>query len=381
MHTGRFPLAVAFVSLLGIAGSAGAVLDPEASAPVAAPVPTTHPAGRTIHAAELPLRLDASTPEEAGWLRAFVPPTAAFDAVLRDAPPDDDVGWRLVRVTFPSPVQSPWPENNVVPGELYLPKHPAAGAVAGAAANGNPGPAGKLSAAVVLDILDGSAVVPRALARGLAEQGVAALYIPMACYGVRRPAGNVHYAYFAEHPDRSPDNLRQTVMDVRRAKALLSAMPEIDPARISLTGVSMGGIMTALAGGVDGTFDRVVPILAGGDIAAITFHCREARQIKAACLAKGIDQQKLADLLRPVDPLSFANRIDPARCLMVNAALDEVIPRATTDALNKAIGGPRMLTVQAGHYGAAFYLLNIRQAAIDFIKGKPVESLDRVGPG
>jgi dienelactone hydrolase len=372
-HLTACPAAAVVALGLSLLASLSLVARGDAASPATVPAaaPATRPAARTVRVAELPLRLDGATPLQAEWLKAFVPPTAAFDAVLSDAPADDDVNWRLVRVTFPSPVVSPWPENNVVPGELYLPARPTAGKLS---------PAGKLPAAVVLDILDGSAIVPRALARGLAEQGVAALYIPMACYGVRRPAGNVHYAYFADHPDRSPDNLRQTVMDVRRAKAVLSALPDVDAARVSITGVSMGGIMTALAAGVDGTFYRVVPVMAGGDIAAITFHCREARQIKAACLAKGIDQRKLADILRPVDPLTFANRIDPATCLMINAALDEVIPRATTDALNKGIGGPRMLMFQAGHYGAAFYLLNIRQAAVDFIRGQDVESLDRVGP-
>jgi dienelactone hydrolase len=191
-----------------------------------------------------------------------------------------------VRVTYPSPVRTPWPENDTVPCELYLPRRAA----------------GKVPAAVVLDILDGSALVARALACGLADRGVAALYVPMACYGARRPAGGAHYRYYADHPEKTADNLRQTVMDVRRGKAVLAALPEVDAGRIGITGVSLGGITASLAAGVDGTFHRVIPILAGGDVAAICFHARETRRIREACRAKGITQPMLSAMLKPVEP-------------------------------------------------------------------------------
>ena len=328
------------------------------------PLPTTRAAtqpARVIRVPELPLKLEGAPPEHADWLRAFAPSEPAFEATVREATPDE--AWRFLRVTFASPAKTPWPENNVVPCELYLPPKPA--------------PAGeRRPAAIVLDILDGSAVIPRGIARGLAEQGVAAIYVPMACYGVRRPANGAHYAYYAEHPEETVGNMRQTVMDVRRAKAVLAAHPEVDPDRISITGVSLGGIMTSLIAGVDGQFYRVVPILAGGDIAAITFHARETRRIREACTAKGIDQAKLAEMLRPVDPLTFAARIRPDTCLMINASKDEVIPMATTLALNKAIGNPTMLMVPAGHYGAGLFLPGIRRGVIDFLLGRKVERLE-----
>lgn len=344
--------AMLLASLLAVPASAG---------PLAAP--QTKPVERTVQVPEQPIRLDNATPEQAAWLKRFSPTGRQFEATLREQAPGEH--WRFFRVRYDSPVETPWPENNVVPGELYLPKVAAGNA------------AGKVPAVIVLDIMDGSAIVPRGIARGMAEHGVAALYIPMACYGVRRPADRAHFRYFAEHPEKTVDNLRQTVMDIRRAKALLAALPEVDADRISITGVSLGGIMTSLAAGVDGTFHRVVPILAGGDIAAICFHgARETRRIREACNAKGITQQELAELLRPVDPLTFASRIAPANCLMINASKDEVIPPATTLALRKAIGDPQMLTFPLGHYGAALYLPNIRQRTIDFVLGRKVDRLD-----
>lgn len=324
------------------------------------PIPTTRPAEQTLTVTEPSINVEGATPEQAKALRQYMPENRKFEVRLIEGKGQEH--YRFLQANFISPLKTPWPENNLVPGEIYLPRKVADGPVIGA---------------VVLDIMDGSAFVARSLARGLAQQGVAAIYIPMACYGARRPADRSHFAYFAEHPEKTPDNLRQTVMDIRRAKAILAALPEVDDERIAITGVSLGGIMTSLAAGVDGTFWRVVPILAGGDIAAICFHdTRETRRIRQACEAKGIDQKRLAEILRPVEPLTFANRIDPKSCLMINALHDEVIPMPTTIALRKAIGMPQMLMIPVGHYGAALFLPNIRQRTIDHIMGKKVTGLE-----
>ena len=61
---------------------------------------------------------------------------------------------------------------------------------------------------------------------------------------------------------------------------------------------------------------------------------------------------------------------------MVNAAKDEVIPKETTDALNKAIGSPTILWTAAGHYTSVWYLDDIRQRTTEFVQGKKVESLE-----
>lgn len=326
-------------------------------APATQPL-TTRPAGQTFEATDRPLNLKGATGRTADRLKAFDHPPERFAYTLQLVADEDDL--RVYRLTYPSPFQSPWPVNNVVPAELYLPK----------------APKGKVPAAIVLDILNGSAVIPRGLARGLAAQGVAALFMPQPCYGERRPPGAAHTQLLMRDPATAIDGVRQTVMDVRRAKAILAARPEVDPNRIALTGVSLGGIMTALAAGVDGEFYRVVPILAGGDLTAIVFHAQETRLIRTALGLKGMSRADAEKLLAPVDPLAFAARIDPRTCLMMNAAKDEVIPRAATDALNQAIGGPKILWTPVGHYSSAMYLPNIRQRAIEFILGKDVERLD-----
>lgn len=322
--------------------------------------PATQPATpvQTMNAQDLPLRVDGATGEMSQWLKAFEIPPRRFDYTLQQV--EDDDWFTVYRLVFASPVKSPFPENNIVPAEFYVPKRRA-------------GPA---PAAIVLDIMHGNAIVPRSMARGMAAQGVAAVYMPMAYYNARRPKGDAHIRWIDEDPARALEPIRQTVLDIRRAKSILATRPEIDPHRIGITGVSLGGIMASLAAGVDGEFWRVCPILAGGDIANIIFHAPETRKVRAKLVEKGFDQQKLEPVMAPVEPMHFAARIDPARCLMINARRDEVIPRDCTLDLWHAIGKPTLLWLPSGHYTAALYLPTIKQTAIDFLKGKPVQKLE-----
>lgn len=318
--------------------------------------PSTQPTTpiETLSAQDLPLHVDGATGDTALWLKAFDLPPRQFDYTLQQVEQTD---WFTVyRLVFASPVKSPFPENNVVPAEIYVPCH-------------SDGP---VPAAIVLDIMYGNAIVARGLARGLAAQGVAAVYVPMAYYNARRPKGDAHLRWIEEDPARALEPIRQTVLDIRRAKAILASRREVDPKRIGITGVSLGGIMTSLAAGVDGDFWRVCPILAGGDLANMIFHAPETRRVKAKLLAKGFDQEKLEPIIAPVEPLHFASRIDPGRSLMINARSDEVIPKDCTLALWKAFGKPTLLWLPSGHYTAAWYLPTIKQTAIDFLKGKPV---------
>jgi dienelactone hydrolase len=324
-------------------------------------------AAETGRAKDAPLKMKQTAGETVDWLEAFAAPKPGeFEYTVEAAAEPEQIGGVVMeRVTFPSAMTTPWAENNLVPGELYLP--------AGAKADG------KLPAAVVLDILDGRAILPRMMARALAQRGVAAFYFPMPYYNVRRPKDDAHKKLAEQDPKNVLYPIRQTVMDVRRGKAVLMTRPEIDPTRIGITGISLGGIMTSLAAGVDGEFYRVAPIMAGGDLATIIFHTRETRKVREMLLARGIDRDALAKLLEPVEPLNFASRIEPATCLMINASYDEVIPNATTLALRKMIGDPTILWMPTGHYSCALFLPNAEQKVADFMLGAMVTSLDFAG--
>ena len=262
--------------------------------------------------------------------------------------------FRVYQLTYPSPLETPWPENNAVPAEYYVPRDAAASK--------------KVPAAVVLDIMDGSAILPRVMARAAAQNGLAALYVPMPCYNDRRPAGDAHQRLLREDPSRAADGLRQAVMDVRRARAVLASRAEVDRDHIGITGISLGGILTALSAGVDGRFDRVAPILSGGDLAAITFHAHESRKLRGMMQAKGMTEADAKAVFAAVEPLNFAARLDPERCLMINAAQDEVILPRNTEALRRALGEPQIVWLPAGHYTSLTYFPLMQKTVIEFLR-------------
>jgi len=328
------------------------------AAPPATPI-------ETLHARDLPIDRRGVGDGLANRLDYFDTGGGPFDYTLQLV--SEEETFRVYRLVYPSPLKTPWPENNVVPAEYYVPRDADATA--------------KVPGAVVLDILDGSAILPRMMARAAAQQGLAALYVPMPCYNERRPPDKAHEKILRDDPTKTVDGLRQTVMDVRRARAILASRPEITDTNVGITGISLGGIMTALAAGVDGQFTRVVPILSGGDVADITFHCHEMRKLRAALLDKGITREGAAAVFAPVEPLNFAGRVGADRCLMINAANDEVIPKKDTEVLARAIGNPQVMWLQAGHYSALTYFPLMQKTVIEFLRDGKRPPADAGAPG
>ena len=327
--------------LVRVAAGLALALTAGASAPV-----------ETFSARDLPPRPAANDPAMADRLWPFERDLRDFQYKLQLAASEEQ--FHVYHLEFPSPFETPWPENNTVPAEYYVPR--------------GAGASGKVAAVIVLDIMDGSAILPRMMARSAAQNGMAAIYFPMSCYNRRRPAGDDHKQLLRDNPAHAADGIRQTVMDVRRAKSILVSRPEIDPGRIGITGISMGGIVAALAAGVDGDFAKVVPILAGGDLAAIVFHAHETRKLRAMMQAKGLGRDDAAVVFAGVEPVNFASRIGAERCLMINAASDEVIPKATTLKLHEAAGRAQIVWLPAAHYSSLTYFPLMQKTVIEFLR-------------
>src|SRR5207244_5155587 len=102
----------------------------------------------------------------------------------------------------------------------------------------------KAPAVIVLDILDGAAVVARGEAVWLAQHGVASLFVHMAHYGPRRPPGS-KVRLLSPNIEQTMAAIRQTVLDCRCATAWLANRPEIDANRLGLVGTSLGSLIGA----------------------------------------------------------------------------------------------------------------------------------------
>jgi hypothetical protein len=229
---------------------------------------------------------------------------------------------------------------------------------------------------LVFPIRAGNHVVSEALAKALVNRGYAAVWLER-----RR-------SLFGEDDHREPADfdafaadLTDFVLDARRLIGWLATRPEVDSERIATAGVSLGGILAATTLAVEPRVRAGFFVMAGGGLAEIlrdsedgdVVHFRE-RGFAAGAFRDGHELvRKARSHTDPVDPLTWANRIDPSRVLLVSARFDRVIAPERTRALWQAMGRPRWLVVPTGHYQLLPYFW--------WAAGQGADHLDRVfGP-
>lgn len=267
-------------------------------------------------------------------------------------------GYRVYRLTYPSPVVTPVEQNNTIPADFYLPD--------GIDPNGP-----KRPAVICLHILEGNFELVHMTCSVLASRGIPAVMFKLPYYGERSLPGGRDA--LAGNPKLLVEALSQGLQDVRRTIDVLASRPEIDPQRIGITGISMGGILAATAAGADSRVSRAVLILSGGDLMRIIHHARETKELSQ--LIRSLPAQQRAELERTIDaidPLRHAARLrDRAKrgkVLMINAAEDNVIPKQYTEKLAAALGmTDRVIWLEGlGHYTAMAALPQALQTTADF---------------
>jgi len=256
--------------------------------------------------------------------------------------------FKVSLVRFPSPITSPDPINNTVHAEYFCPTGLA-----------------RRPAVVVLHILGADFALSRYVATRLAERGVAALFLKLPYYGERRPA-DPGKRFLSGDVERSVLAMRQGVCDVRRAAAWLASQPEIDPGKIGVMGISLGGIVASVAAAVDPELNRAALLLAGGDLAQVLWQMPEGAKYRTLWLESGKTFADLKALTKPFDPLTYAPRLVGKRVMMIAGNVDEVIPPASTRALWNAAGRPPIHWFDCGHYSAVGFLLPAIRETVDF---------------
>jgi dienelactone hydrolase len=263
-----------------------------------------------------------------------------------------NAGVEVFAVRFPSPVTSGCAENDTVYAEFYRPNGP-----------------GPFPGAIVLDITGGDQRLSRTIAACLAQNHVAALFVQMAYYGPRRPAGS-KLRMLSTNVPRTMQAIRQTVLDVRRATAWLGARPEIDAQRLGIHGTSLGSMIGALAAEMEPRLVRVSIALGGGGLVDAYYDHPQASPYRKLWEALGGTREQVARLLAPVDPLTYAANLKDRRVIMFAGKRDEIVPPKATEALWRAAGQPKIVWYDCTHYGAALYFAPIlRQVVEHFIAG------------
>ncbi len=248
---------------------------------------------------------------------------------------------RFLRVTFPSPVTTDVAENNTVYGEYFQPAGP-----------------GPFPACVVLHILGGDFLLAETVAAHLASRGIAALFVKMPYYGPRRGKDSPK-RMISEDPRETVIGMTQGVLDIRRATAWLAERSEVDANRLGITGISLGGIMSALAAAGEPRLSNVAIVLGGGNFAEFLWANPTDRAVRfrERWLAAGETQETFRDVVSQIDPVTYGPLLKGRRVLMIAAANDEIITPSSSKALWESIGRePELVWLEGSHYTAIKFL-------------------------
>jgi BAAT / Acyl-CoA thioester hydrolase C terminal len=154
--------------------------------------------------------------------------------------------------------------------------------------------------------------------------------------------------------------IRQSVIDVRRGIDFLETREAVDQSQVAVLGMSLGGILGALATVSDGRIGATVMLVSSGNLAEImaTSHYGRVAKFRRG-MVKRYNLKNEAELLefaRPlmerVDPVTYADRMDPARLLMINGYQDNIIKISAAQHTWQAFGRPEWRTLPIGHYSA-----------------------------
>lgn len=207
-------------------------------------------------------------------------------------------------------------------------------------------------AVVVVHESGRSMPVGRMIARELRGQGLHAFLIHLPGYGQRRTA-------LADQPEMILRSLQQGIADVRRARDAIASLPAMVGARVGVQGTSLGGFVISTVVGLDSGYDRAFILLAGGNLHDVVLRGKkDAAKIRERLHGIGIQDEQIADLARPVEPLRLAHRIAAQQTWLYNGSFDDVVPRASSYALARAAGLPadHHIELPANHYTGIIFL-------------------------
>jgi dienelactone hydrolase len=277
----------------------------------------------------------------ASRLKAFELPAVDFPYEMKLM--NETEKYYVWQVTFPSAAKSPDPENNTVWCEYFQSKKD-----------------GPRPAVIVLHILQNDFTLPRIVCHTLANSGDDAILMKMAYYGERRPKDPARQkALFEGDMTLLINGIIQTVGDVRRTAEFLDSQPNIEKENIGICGISLGALVGSLTIGVDGNFPKAAIVLGGGNLVKmIQAHSNEVREINEYITKNNITENRLADILAPIEPLNYIDRARSMGVLLINAKNDHIIPPECTQCLAEHLPDAKIYWYDASHTSMVWYLID-----------------------
>ena len=261
----------------------------------------------------------------------------------------------VTRVTYPSPVVTPYPVNNVVTAFLFRPNTP------------GPHPVMLVEHEWLPVTLTNEFILCATLARA----GVAAFLVVQPYSYNRRILPRVpDVELLSGDTQQTVSAVRQAVLDNRRALDWLQTRPDIDPARMGVAGISLGGILAPLIAGVDHRAKVLVTIVGGGDVSDLVYDSFITYGLRPSLLYHGVTFDSLKRDYVNIEPTNWLSGFDPKNALLFNGRFDVFVNPKQAHHLARALGGAPIVWIPTGHYGTVFAEKKIEAVGAEFVRSR-----------
>lgn len=156
--------------------------------------------------------------------------------------------------------------------------------------------------------------------------------------------------------DKIDPNLRESMGRFRSLVDWALTRQEIDKNKISVLGVSLGGILGALFLGIEPRLNSGTFFAAGAPLSKIFAFGRErlVSKFRLNCMQKHKLEspekfQEFLDRNVLLDPIHFLSHRSAEDVFLISARYDQIVPAETQDDLWEAFGRPLRRTVHGGH--------------------------------
>lgn len=258
-------------------------------------------------------------------------------------------GIEVSLVTFPSPVQTRYEENDVVCGKLFR----------------GIGKALPLSVIVLHGWSRNTLTLEERLCIALGQRGITSLLITLPYHAQRAP-GDSWSGEYALSGDvfRTIDAFRQSVLEVR---AVIPFLKKMYSEKIGILGISLGGMIAHVVMDLE-DLDFGVTLLTGGNSAGIVWEGIATRDIKKQVQQAGVTREQLNRIWAVIDPARLARHNRVERILMINGLYDQVIPPKFTVQLWKSLQCPPIHWYPCAHISFFLFLKGIFRDIIHFLQ-------------
>lgn len=279
--------------------------------------------------------------------------------------------WTHYSVDFPVAKPTRYKENNTVYGEYFRPNTD-----------------GKVPLVILSHGWGDRSVFPcKLLARALAKRGIASFVLYLVFHSSRLPD-----VIRNRLPDLTAEEwfsvYQMSVVDVRQIIDWAYTTEGISEEHIAVMGLSLGGIISAIAMGVDRRIKAGILMVMGGNSEKMVQMSRVRAFVKrykrseaeyneiqkcytqylAEVTEKGLENVTPARESFLTDPMTFAHLLQRRPLLMINALWDEFIPKEATLDFWEACGKPSILWYPATHSSIWLWYPLILKQTTGFIK-------------